>query len=90
MSFAPLIATGTKVWLDGVEPDDIEFNHARVTIDVTLMFTERHYLAPRSAIWRGVQRRRDGLNHFKSAYCIFVSRVDVYTQKHVPNLSSAS
>ena len=26
MSLASLIATGTKVWLDGVEPDEIEKN----------------------------------------------------------------
>ena len=26
MSLASLIATGTKVWLDGVEPDEIERN----------------------------------------------------------------
>ena len=29
MSLASLIATGTKVWLDGVEPDEIEKNRAR-------------------------------------------------------------
>ena len=28
MSLASLIATGTKVWLDGVEPDEIEKNRA--------------------------------------------------------------
>ena len=29
MSLASLIATGTKVWLDGVGADEIEKNHAR-------------------------------------------------------------
>ena len=28
MSLASLIATGTKVWLDGIEPDEIARNHA--------------------------------------------------------------
>ena len=28
MSLAALMATGTKVWLDGVEPDEIEKNRA--------------------------------------------------------------
>ena len=30
------------------------------------------------------------LEHFKSVYSIFVSRVDVYTEKHVPDLSPAA
>lgn len=29
MSLASLIATGTKVWLDGIEPDDTRTNLAR-------------------------------------------------------------
>ena len=32
----------------------------------------------------------DSLEAFKSVYSIFVSRVDVYTQKHVPELSPAA
>ena len=32
-------------------------------------------------------RRGGHLDHFKSVYSIFVSRVDAYTQKHVPELS---
>jgi transaldolase len=60
---------------------------AGVTINVTLTFTPRQYLAARDAIWRGAQRRRS-LDGFKSVYSIFVSRVDVYTEKHVPQLSS--
>ena len=30
------------------------------------------------------------LEQFKSVYSIFVSRVDVYTEKHVPSLSAAA
>jgi transaldolase len=40
-------------------------------------------------VWRGAQRRGD-LSRFKSVYSIFVSRVDVYTQQHVPSLSPAA
>jgi transaldolase len=58
-----------------------------VTLNVTLCFTERQYIAARDAIWRGVQRAKTGLNNFKSVYSIFVSRVDVYTEKHVTQLS---
>jgi transaldolase len=63
---------------------------AGVTINVTLMFTERQYLVARDAIWRGAQRRKMGLHDFKSVYSIFVSRVDVYTEKHVADLSPAA
>src|SRR5207237_9080161 len=63
---------------------------AGVTINVTLCFSERQYATARDAIWRGVQRRKDGLDNFKSVYSIFVSRVDVYTEKHVPALSPAA
>jgi transaldolase len=58
-----------------------------VTINVTLCFTERQYKVSRDAIWRGAQRRKAGLSGFKSVYSIFVSRVDVYTEKHVADLS---
>jgi transaldolase len=58
-----------------------------VTINVTLCFTERQYKTARDAIWRGAQRRKQGLSGFKSVYSIFVSRVDVYTEKHVPELN---
>lgn len=63
-----------------------ELAAAGLTLNVTLIFTERQYVAARDAIWRGAQRlkSRDG---FKSVYSIFVSRVDVYTEKHVPQLS---
>lgn len=63
---------------------------AGVTINVTLMFTERQYQLARDAIWRGAVRRKAGLSDFKSVYSIFVSRVDVYTEKNVPELTPAA
>jgi transaldolase len=62
---------------------------AGVTLNVTLVFSERQYRAARDAIWRGAQRR-PSLSHFKSVYSIFVSRLDVYTEHHVPQLSPAA
>jgi transaldolase len=61
---------------------------AGVTINVTLMFTERQYRTAREAIWQGANERADGLHEFKSVYSVFVSRVDVYTENHVPELSA--
>ncbi len=58
-----------------------------LTLNVTLIFTERQYEAARDAVWRGAQKRKDGLDRFKSVYSIFISRVDVYTGKKVPELS---
>ena len=60
-----------------------------VTVNVTLVFTMRQYQAARDAVWRGAQRRAS-LDRFKSVYSIFVSRVDVYTEKQVPELSAAA
>ena len=60
---------------------------AGVTLNVTLIFSPRQYQAARDAIWRGAQQRAS-LNVFKSVYSIFVSRVDVYTEQHVPELSA--
>lgn len=57
-----------------------------VTINVTLIFTQRQYEQARQAIWRGAQKRKS-LEGFKSVYSIFISRVDVYTDKHVTGLS---
>jgi transaldolase len=62
---------------------------AGVPLNVTLVFTMRQYLAARDAIWRGAQQL-NSLEKFKSVYSIFISRVDVYTQKHVPQLSAAA
>ncbi len=59
-----------------------------VTLNVTLIFTQHQYEQARSAIWRGAQKR-SSLNGFKSVYSIFVSRVDVYTQERLNNLSAS-
>jgi len=72
----------TPAGLDSLE----ELCAAGVTLNVTLVFTPRQYHAAREAVWRGAQRR-GSLDNFKSVYSIFVSRVDVYTEKHVPDLS---
>jgi transaldolase len=60
---------------------------AGVTVNVTLTFSPRQYIRARDAAWRGAQRRKS-LDAFKSVYSIFVSRVDVYTEHHVPQLSA--
>lgn len=60
-----------------------------ITLNVTLIFSQRQYDAARDAVWRGAQRRAS-LQAFKSVYSIFVSRVDVYTEKEVSQLSTAS
>lgn len=57
-----------------------------VTVNVTLIFSMRQYRLAREAVWRGALRRAD-LRTFKSVYSIFVSRLDVYTEKAVPQLS---
>lgn len=75
----------TPAGLDALE----ELCAAGVTLNVTLIFSPRQYQAARDAIWRGAQRRSD-LAAFKSVYSIFVSRVDVYTEKYVPSLSAAA
>ncbi|MDX1945557.1 MAG: transaldolase family protein [Pirellulaceae bacterium] len=62
---------------------------AGITLNVTLIFSPRQYEAARDAVWRGAQQR-GSLAAFKSVYSIFVSRVDVYTEKHVPTLSPAA
>ncbi len=63
-----------------------ELAAAGITLNVTLIFSERQYVAARDAIWRGRQRF-GSLDTFKSVYSIFVSRVDVYTDKHLTELS---
>lgn len=67
-----------------------ELAAAEVPLNVTLIFSPRQYYEARDAIWRGAQRRKSGLQHFKSVYSIFVSRLDVYTEKSVPQLSRAA
>lgn len=76
----------TAAGLDALE----ELAAAGVTINVTLVFSERQYQIARENIWRGAQRRKNGLDLFKSVYSIFISRVDLYTEKHVPGLSPAA
>ena len=55
---------------------------AGVPLNVTLIFSHQQYDAARDAVWSGAQKRVNGLDHFKSVYSIFVSRIDVYTDKH--------
>ena len=66
-----------------------ELAAAGISLNVTLIFSDRQYQAARDAIWRGAQRRKS-LERFKSVYSIFVSRIDVYTEKAVPSLSPAA
>jgi transaldolase len=66
-----------------------ELAAAGLNLNVTLIFSERQYRIAREAVWRGAQRRLS-LDRFKSVYSIFVSRVDVYTEKHIPQLSPAA
>jgi transaldolase len=63
---------------------------AGVTLNTTLIFSRRQYLRARDAVWKGGQRRPGGIAGLKSVYSIFVSRLDVYTEKAFPTLSSAS
>ena len=62
---------------------------AGVCINVTLIFSERQYNLARDANWRGIQRLADK-TRVKTVYSIFVSRLDVYTEKAVPDLSPAA
>jgi len=75
----------TPAGLDALEP----LCAAGITLNVTLVFSPRQYQAAREAIWRGAQQRATR-EPFKSVYSIFVSRVDIYTEKHVPDLSAAA
>ncbi|NRA63535.1 MAG: transaldolase [Pseudobacteriovorax sp.] len=58
---------------------------AGVNVNVTLIFSDRQYIAARDAVWAGAQRRPD-LSRFKSVFSIFVSRLDVYAGKQHPEL----
>ncbi len=75
----------TPAGLDALE----ELVAGGVSINVTLIFTMPQYKAARDAVWRGAQRL-SSLENFKSVYSIFVSRIDVYTEKHCSSLSSAA
>ena len=62
---------------------------AGVCVNVTLIFSERQYVAARDATYRGLKRAANP-EKVKTVYSIFVSRLDVYTEKHVPDLSPAA
>lgn len=62
---------------------------AGITLNVTLIFSQRQYHAAREAVWRGAQRRAS-TDTLKSVFSIFVSRIDVYTKSKVPQLSPAA
>ncbi len=66
-----------------------ELSAAGVTLNVTLVFTMDQYHKARAKVWEGA-RKRSNLDDFKSVYSIFVSRVDQYSSKHLPNLSPAA
>lgn len=76
----------TPAGLDALE----ELAAAGLTLNVTLIFSDRQYRIARENVWKGAQRRPGGLATFKSVYSIFVSRVDVYTESQVPHLSPAA
>ena len=73
----------TPAGLDALE----EIAAAGIPLNVTLIFTEEQYIAARDAVWKGAQRNGN-LRLFKSVYSIFVSRIDVYTGQHCPDLSN--
>lgn len=75
----------TPAGLDALE----ELTAAGVTLNVTLIFSMEQYEKARDAVWRGAQRR-DSLDSFKSVYSIFVSRIDVYTEKHAADLTDGA
>ncbi len=62
---------------------------AGITLNITLIFSSRQYRLARDAAWRGAQRR-SSLAKFKSVYSVFVSRIDAYTKKSVPDLTAAA
>lgn len=60
-----------------------------VPLNVTLVFSQGQYETARNNVWQGAQKLANR-DRFKSVYSIFVSRIDVYTQKQAANLSSAA
>lgn len=76
----------TPAGLDALEP----LAESGIALNVTLIFSERQYRIARERIWHGAQKNPEGFERFKSVYSIFVSRVDVYTEKHIPDLSPAA
>lgn len=74
----------TPAGLRAIEP----LAAAGITLNVTLMFIADQYYAAREAIWKGAKGKVDPA-HFKSVYSIFISRIDVYTEKKL-KLSDAA
>ncbi len=66
-----------------------ELTAAGVNLNITLIFSERQYNAARDATWKGMQRLKNK-DTVKTVYSIFVSRLDVYTEKHCADLSPAA
>lgn len=62
---------------------------AGVNLNITLIFSERQYNEARAATWRGMQKLKN-LDTVKTVYSIFVSRLDVYTEKHCADLIPAA
>lgn len=60
-----------------------------VSLNVTLIFSEKQYRDARNAVWKGAQRR-ENLSHFKSVFSIFVSRIDVFTLNEYSDLTPNS
>ncbi len=75
----------TPAGIDALE----ELAAAGVSLNVTLIFSDKQYRAARNAVWKGAQRR-ENLDHFKSVFSIFVSRIDVYTNSAHDDLTSQS
>lgn len=66
-----------------------ELCKAGITLNVTLTFSPKQYVAARDAVLRASKQRKDPKTT-KSVYSIFVSRVDQYTKDHCKDLSEAA
>ena len=75
----------TQAGLESLE----EIVASGVKVNVTLIFTAGQYQEAREAVWRGTWRRPKD-SPLKSVFSVFVSRVDTYTQHHIPHLSPAA
>lgn len=73
---------GTPAGLASLE----ELAAAGISLNVTLLFTDRQYTIARDAVHKGAQRSADPAA-LKSVYSIFISRIDVYTEKHASSLT---
>ena len=62
---------------------------AGVNVNITLIFSLRQHAQAVEAVWQGLRERKDNQS-FKSVFSIFVSRLDVYTEKHNSDLSAES